>query len=150
MVYSVWEMYIIFLAIYLKGYSCLKLYLYALKQKRFLRWQYLGWYIQYNNISDKLAESNENLNDHIISVSWKCQNKSINVRLSISHTESEFGRLAGVSKYADLKVKLATVVEGDPKAPFSIATTPRCRGERYSFPRIAPVYPYYVPYEAES
>ena len=29
---------------------------------------------------------------------------------------------------------LATIVEGDPKAPFSIATTPRCRGGRYSFP----------------
>ena len=36
--------------------------------------------------------------------------------------------------------KLATVVEGDPKAPFSIATTPRYRG-RYSFPWIAPLYP---------
>ena len=33
-----------------------------------------------------------------------------------------------------VKVKLATIVEGDPKAPFSIATTPRCRGGRYSFP----------------
>ena len=33
------------------------------------------------------------------------------------------------------KVKLVTIVEGDPKATFSIATTPRCRGERYSFPR---------------
>ena len=31
-------------------------------------------------------------------------------------------------------VKLATIVEGNPKAPFSIATTPRCRGGRYSFP----------------
>ena len=30
-------------------------------------------------------------------------------------------------------VKMATLVEGDPKAPFSIATTPRCRGGRYSF-----------------
>ena len=30
-------------------------------------------------------------------------------------------------------VKLATLVEGDPKAPFSIATTPRCRGGRYPF-----------------
>ena len=29
-------------------------------------------------------------------------------------------------------VKLATIVEGNPKAPFSIATTPRCRGGRYS------------------
>ena len=27
------------------------------------------------------------------------------------------------------KVKLATLVEGDQKAPFSIATTPRCRWE---------------------
>ena len=26
------------------------------------------------------------------------------------------------------KVKLATIVEGDPKAPFSITTTPSCRG----------------------
>ena len=32
------------------------------------------------------------------------------------------------------KVKLATIVEANPKAPFSIATTPRCRGGRYSFP----------------
>ena len=32
------------------------------------------------------------------------------------------------------KVKLVTIVEGNPKAPFSIATTPRCRGGRYSFP----------------
>ena len=39
------------------------------------------------------------------------------------------------------KSKLATIVEGDPKAPFSIATTPRCRGGRYSIPRIAPLYP---------
>ena len=29
---------------------------------------------------------------------------------------------------------MATVVKGNPKAPFSIATTPRCRGGRYSFP----------------
>ena len=38
------------------------------------------------------------------------------------------------------KVKLVTIVEGDQKAPFSIATTPRCRGGRYFFPRIAPLY----------
>ena len=41
---------------------------------------------------------------------------------------------------------LLTVVEGDPNAPFSIATTPRCRGGRYSIPWIAPVYPWSVPY----
>ena len=36
-------------------------------------------------------------------------------------------------------VLLATVVEGSPKAPFSIATTPRSGGGRYSFPWIAPL-----------
>ena len=38
-------------------------------------------------------------------------------------------------------VKWATVVEADPKAPFSVGTTPRCREGCYSFPRIAPLYP---------
>ena len=42
-----------------------------------------------------------------------------------------------------------SVVEGKPKAPFSIVTTPRCRVGRYSFPWIAPLYPWYVPYNAE-
>ena len=42
-----------------------------------------------------------------------------------------------------------TVVEGDQKAPFSIATTPRCKGGRNSFPWIAPLYPWYIPYIAE-
>ena len=37
-------------------------------------------------------------------------------------------------------VKFATVVDGDPKAPFSIATTPKCREGRYSIPWIVPVY----------
>ena len=31
------------------------------------------------------------------------------------------------------EVKSVTVVEGDLKSPFSIATTPRCRAGRYSF-----------------
>ena len=64
--------------------------------------------------------------------------------------------LPGVRSKADLAaksalsfVKLATVVESDQKAPFSIATTQRCRGGRYSFPWIAPLYPLYVPYVAE-
>ena len=48
-----------------------------------------------------------------------------------------------------VKVKLATVVEGDQKAPFSIATTPRCKDGCYSIPWIAPLYPWYVPYIAE-
>ena len=40
-----------------------------------------------------------------------------------------------------VKVKLATIVEGDQKAPFSIASTPRCSGGCYSFPWIALLYP---------
>ena len=36
--------------------------------------------------------------------------------------------------YALQVYKLATIIEGNPKAPFSIATTPMCRGGRYSFP----------------
>ena len=37
--------------------------------------------------------------------------------------------------------KLATLVNGDQKAPFSIATTLRCRRGHYSSPWIAPLYP---------
>ena len=39
------------------------------------------------------------------------------------------------------KIKLATTVESDSKPSLSIATTPRCKGGRYSFPWIAPLYP---------
>ena len=47
------------------------------------------------------------------------------------------------------KLKLAAVEEGDPKAPFSIATTPKCREGRYSFPWTAPLYPWSVPFNVE-
>ena len=40
------------------------------------------------------------------------------------------------------------VVEGNPKAPFSIATTLSSRG-RHSLPWIAPFFPWYTPYNAE-
>ena len=58
-------------------------------------------------------------------------------------------RLVRHTTNTNVKVKLATIVEGDPKAPFSIATTPRCRGGRYSIPWIAPLYPWTVPFNAE-
>ena len=51
--------------------------------------------------------------------------------------------------YAQLyRFKLATIVEGDLKAPFSVATTSRCWEGRYSFPWIAPLYPWSIPYNA--
>ena len=50
--------------------------------------------------------------------------------------------------YTHTQVELATLVEDDSKAPFSIATTPRCRGGRFSFPWIASLYPSSLPYNA--
>ena len=44
---------------------------------------------------------------------------------------------------------MATVVKDDLKAPFSIATTLRCRGGRYSIPWFAPFYPWSVSFNAE-
>ena len=43
-------------------------------------------------------------------------------------------------------VKLVTVVEGDLKVLFSIATTPTCWRGHYFIPLIAPLYPWSVPY----
>ena len=42
--------------------------------------------------------------------------------------------------------KFGTVVEGEPKDPFSIDTTMKCRKGRHSFPWIAPLYldPYLI------
>ena len=42
------------------------------------------------------------------------------------------------------RVKLVPLVKVEPKAHFSIATTPRCRGGRYSFPWIAPLDTYLI------
>ena len=45
--------------------------------------------------------------------------------------------------------KLATSVKCELKVPFSIATTPRCRGGHNSISWIALLYPWSVPYDAE-
>ena len=44
---------------------------------------------------------------------------------------------------------MATVAKVDPKAPFSLATTPRCRVGCNSFPWITPFYLWSVPYSTE-
>ena len=46
------------------------------------------------------------------------------------------------------KVKLVTLVKGSLKAPFSIATSLRCRRGCYSFPWIAPLYLWSLPHNA--
>ena len=43
--------------------------------------------------------------------------------------------------YMYKKVMLATLVEGDRKGSFSMATTPKCRVGRYSIPWIPPLNP---------
>ena len=48
-----------------------------------------------------------------------------------------------------LLVKLATLIEVDSKALFSIATILRYRGGCYSIPWIAPLYPWSLPYNSE-
>ena len=57
--------------------------------------------------------------------------KAIGIKLDIS--------LCAISKKDCNNDVWLTVVEGDPKAPFSIATTLRCRGGHYSFLWIAPL-----------
>ena len=64
-------------------------------------------------------------------------------------SSSIFGEEKGNNISYPFYLKLATVVEGDPKALFSIATTPRYTGEHNSFPWIAPLYTWSVPYNAE-
>ena len=75
-------------------------------------------------------------------------------RLFSPVTQLVMDKMVGQTKLSFLdgqleKVKLATVVKGNQKAPFLIDTTLRCRGRHYSFPWIAPLYPWYVPYIAE-
>ena len=43
--------------------------------------------------------------------------------------------------YTIIVAVIGDPVEVDPKPPFSITTTPRCKGGRYSIPWIAPLYP---------
>ena len=55
-----------------------------------------------------------------------------------------------VEKYSySLGILDATIVEGNLTAPFSLATKMRGRRGRNSFLWIAPLYPWYVPYNAE-
>ena len=44
---------------------------------------------------------------------------------------------------------MVKLVEGDPKAPFSIAAIPWCKGGRYSIAWIAPLYSWSLLYNAE-
>ena len=73
---------------------------------------------------------------------WKCAYMNV-------HKDCIQGTRKVGNTYKSKKVKLATVVEGNQKAPFSIATTLRCRGGHYYFRWIAPLYPWYIPHNAD-
>ena len=47
-------------------------------------------------------------------------------------------------------LELVILVEGNPKAPFSIATTQKCTGGHYSIPWISLLYPWFLPYNAKA
>ena len=54
---------------------------------------------------------------------------------SVSHINNKNNKIADSPVHlSKFKVDLATLVEGEPKAPFLIATTPRGRGGCYSIP----------------
>ena len=61
---------------------------------------------------------------------------SISVYIYLFHHHHHHHHL---SLYIYIYIVKLTEVEGNSKAPFSIATTPRCRGRRYSFPGIDPL-----------
>ena len=77
-------------------------------------------------------------------------NKGLESKFPVWKTTPEEGRSVlwpercDYSSYNEYKKLLATVVEGDQKAPFSMATTPWCRVGRYFFPWIAPLYTYLI------
>ena len=59
------------------------------------------------------------------------------IRIMFNTNKYELNRMVDNSrKFVHVNTKLVTVVKSDPKAPFSVATTLRCRGGRYSFSRL--------------
>ena len=95
-----------------------------------------------NNINDT---SNNNITNDIITITNNItKSTNNNITNDITYT---------TNKYTTVNItnlKLATLVQGDPRAHFSIATTQRCnRGGCYSIPRISPLYPWSSPYSAE-
>ena len=104
----------------------------------FWRWRVLpfNWSILSSSNSPNLFKDMPKINTSPSQIKKKLSNHSMLIW---------FGLVLWHVKYA----KLATLVNGDPKASFSIATTPMCRGERYTIPRIAPLYPWSSPYNVE-
>ena len=76
--------------------------------------------------------------DYIYAISLKCSLDAPFMRPCATSKQRHWK--LHVYIYIYIYIKLATVVEGDPKVPFSIATILRCRVGRNSLSRIAPFY----------
>ena len=79
------------------------------------------------------------INPYVSRIKWSNPGKG--VAPSPTHQCSSFWKKSlmvthDYGRQLILKVKSATVVERDPKAPFSIATTPRCRKDSTPFPEL--------------
>ena len=97
-----------------------------------------------NRISENITWPIENSRvDITIWVQKPCRRETL-----LKHLQERLNLATTICYRNKNKVKLATVVEGDQKAPFSIATALKGRGGRYSFPWIALLYPWYIPYIA--
>ena len=70
-------------------------------------------------------------------------------RLAAIQTPVKASQLILERKKSQRVNKSTTVVDGNPKAPFSIATTPRCSERHYSPSWIDPLYAWPIPYNAE-
>ena len=71
------------------------------------------------------------------------------VAMSISYDDNHYTTSTSTVYFELVKVKLMTVVEGNLNASFLVATSPRWREGCFSFPWIAPLYPWSMPYNAE-
>ena len=94
-------------------------------------------YKKLNRIIVLIAESNslkKNEQYHSLFLSSLLDRISILILLEhIYHIHINLNLSEYTVQHWYIKVKLAALVEGDPKVPFSIATTPKCRVGHYWF-----------------
>ena len=98
---------------------------------------YVSRYLQLSTLSKKVLTGYCSTFDYLL-------------RAGVYFPLSETNFFAQIVDSDFIKLKMVTLVEGDQKAPFSVATTPRFRGRRKSFFWITPLYSWSLPYNAES
>ena len=108
----------------------------------YLHWKSI-WAIKYKKL-------NENLNYRCFTNSPSRSTSRYFIEIFVLNSPIDWGcRIHGLSGNSWTVWKSVVAVKGDQKAPFSVATTLSCRRRRHSFPWIALLYPWYIPYIAE-